>query len=169
MQCIFFFIHVWDSIGIHQRVLYLYLSTFTSNVFKISLFFIFISDWLEHTILPSSGLRFGRRHCVLRQSQRWRTVLQPHEILHGQYSLSHIYAINGPSVSLYVYSHVMYNLVIDVRFIICFILNYGWMISVISCLYGLPTRAQLYRRKTIGVLKCWIAYQGLVHMHILVS
>lgn len=67
------------------------------------IFFCFVStDWLKHTILPSFDLWSSGRNCVLRQVQRWLTILQPHEILHGQYSLPHIHAVNGPSSCLYV-------------------------------------------------------------------
>lgn len=60
------------------------------------------TDRLKHTILPPSDLRPGGGHSVLQQGQRRRTVLQPHEILHGQHPLSHLYAGNGSSACLYV-------------------------------------------------------------------
>lgn len=58
------------------------------------------SDRFEHTILSSSHLWFGGGHCFLGQGQRWYTVLQPHEILHGKHSISYIYSIHGPSPRL---------------------------------------------------------------------
>lgn len=75
---------------------------YTTQIFY-SMFFCFVStDRFKHTILPSSNLWSSSRNRVLRQVQRRLTILQPHEILHGQYSLPHLYAVNGPSSCLYV-------------------------------------------------------------------